>query len=61
MGYKNEKEINGTIWRIIHDDDFGKVTDTYYFVYNNDLYQIELNGIDKKPEMVSFMDEVSFK
>lgn len=61
MGYKNEKEINGTIWRIIHDDDFGKVTDTYYFVYNNDLYQIELDGIDKKPETVSFIDEVSFK
>lgn len=56
-----EKEINGTTWRIIHDDDFGKVTDTYYVVYNNDLYQIELNGIDKKSDMTSFMDEVSFK
>lgn len=56
-----EKEINGTTWRIIHDDDFGKVTDTYYVVYNGDLYQIELNGIDKKSEMASFMDEVSFK
>ena len=56
-----EKEINGTTWRIIHDDDFGIVTDTYYVVHNNDMYQIELNGIDKKTDMVSFMDEISFK
>ena len=56
-----EKEINGTTWRIIHDDDFGIVADTYYVVYNGGLYQIELNGIDKKTDMASFMDEVSFK
>ena len=56
-----EKEINGISWRIIHDDDFGIVTDTYYIVHNNGLYQIELNGIDKKPKMSSFIDEVSFK
>lgn len=56
-----EKEINGTTWRIIHDDDFGIVTDTYYVVHNNDMYQIELNGIDKKTDMASFMDEISFK
>ena len=56
-----EKEINGTTWRIIHDDDFGIVTDTYYVVHNNDMYQIELNGIDKKNDMASFMDEISFK
>lgn len=56
-----EKEINGITWRIIHDDDFGIVTDTYYAVHNNDLYQVELNGIDKKPDMASFMNEVSFK
>lgn len=56
-----EKEINGATWRISHDDDFGKVTDTYYIVHNNDLYQVELNGIDKKIDMTSFMDEVSFK
>lgn len=56
-----EKEINGTTWRIIHDDDFEIVTDTYYVVHNNDMYQIELNGIDKKTDMASFMDEISFK
>lgn len=56
-----EKEINGTTWRIIHDDDFGIVTDTYYVVHNNDMYQIELNGIDKKTDMASFIAEVSFK
>ena len=56
-----EKEINGTTWRILHDDDFGKVTDTYYVVHNNGLYSIELNGIDKKADMASFMNEVSFK
>ena len=56
-----EKEINGTTWRILHSSDFGVECDLYYVVYNDSLYQIELNGIDKKPDMVSFMDEVSFK
>lgn len=56
-----EKEINGITWRFMHIDDFGIECDLYFVVYNNDLYQIELNGIDKKPDMSSFMDEVSFK
>ena len=56
-----EKEINGTTWRIMHTNDFGIECDLYYVVYNNDLYQVEFNGIDKKADMASFMDEVSFK
>lgn len=56
-----EKEINGTTWRFMHTDIFDIECDLYFVVYNNDLYQIELNGIDKKPDMASFMNEVSFK
>lgn len=55
-----EKDINGTTWRMMHNENFDISTDTYYVVYNDALYQIELNGIDKNKDMSSFMDEVSF-
>ena len=55
-----EKEINGTTWRLLHVTNM-VARDIYYVVYNNSLYQIELNGINKKPEMEAFMDSVSFK
>ena len=55
-----EKEINGTTWRLLHVTNIVP-RDVYYVVYNNSLYQIELNGIHKKPEMEYFMNNVSFK
>ncbi len=57
-----EKEINGTKWRVMDNDDLGVKSKFYYTVYNNNLYFIELNGIDKyQEEMNDFMENTSFK
>ena len=57
-----EKDINGTTWRVMDDDSVGIKSRFYYTVYNNNLYLIELNGIDKyQNEMEEFIKNVSFK
>ena len=57
-----EKEINGTTWRVMDNDDVGVISKFYYTVYNDNLYIIELNGIDKYPEeMNDFVDNMSLK
>lgn len=57
-----EKDINGTKWRVMDNDDLGVKSKFYYTVYNNNLYFIELNGIDKyREEMNDFMENTSFK
>ncbi len=57
-----EKEINGTTWRVMDNNDAGIQSKFYYTVYNGDLYIIELNGIDKyQTEMDDFIKNVSFK
>lgn len=57
-----EKDINGTTWRVMDNDDLGVKSKFYYTVYNNNLYFIELNGIDKyQEEMNDFIENVSFK
>ena len=42
-----EEKIDGTTWRVMDNDDGGVVSKFYYTVYNDNLYIIELNGIDK--------------
>ena len=57
-----EKIINGTTWRVMDNDDVGVISKFYYTVYNDNLYIIELNGIDKYPEeMNDFVDNMSLK
>ena len=57
-----EKEIDGTTWRVMDNDDVGVKSKFYYTVYNGALYIIELNGIDKfQKEMNDFIENVSFK
>ena len=57
-----EKEINNTTWRVMDDESAGVKSKFYYTVYNNDLYLIELNGIDKYQEqMIEFIKSISFK
>ena len=57
-----EKTINGITWRVYHDNDFGVEYETYYYVYNNNLYRIELNGVDKyQSDFDEFMNTISFK
>ena len=60
--YHAEKEINGTTWRIINDEDFGVEYSLYYIVHDGAVYQIELNGIDKyQEEFEKFINTLSFK
>ena len=57
-----EEEINGTTWRAMNNEDVGVKSRFYYVVYNDSLYLIELNGIDKyQNEMEEFIKNVSFK
>ena len=57
-----EKDINGTTWRVMDNDDHGVKSKFYYTVYNDNFYLIELNGIDKYQEsMDEFVKNVSFK
>ena len=57
-----EKDINGTTWRVMDDNSAGVTSRFYYTVYNNDLYLIELNGIDDYQEpMMDFINNISFK
>ena len=57
-----EKIINGTTWRVMDDNSSNTKSRFYYTVHNNDLYLIELNGIDKyQNEMDEFIKNVSFK
>ena len=56
-----EVTINGFKWKKFHDTDMG-VYDTYEIIYNNGLYRIELNEVDKyKDEFDEFMKDVSFE
>ena len=44
------------------NEDVGVKSKFYYTVYNNNLYLIELNGIDKfQEEMNDFIENISFK
>lgn len=56
------KEINGIKWKVIREDDMDDIIyDTYVYEYENDLYVIELNAVDKyKDEFDEFMKGVSF-
>ena len=57
-----EVTINGIKWKKIHLNDLGTTYDTYMYVYNNALYTIELNEVDKfKDEFDEFMKDVSFE
>lgn len=57
-----EKEINGTTWRVMSNDDLGVKSYFYYVVHNDALYLIELNGVDKfKDNMLDFINTLSFK
>ena len=57
-----EKEINGTTWRVMSNEDLGVKSYFYYVVHNDDLYLIELNGVDKfKDNMLDFINTLSFK
>ncbi len=54
--------INEVKWKIFHDADFGVIYDTYECVYNNGLYRIEFNAVDKyKEQFNEFMKDVSFE
>lgn len=58
----DELTIDEVKCRVFHNDDLGVVYDTYECAYNNDLYRIELNGVDKyKDEFDEFMKDVSFE
>lgn len=57
-----EKDINGTTWRVMNNEDLGVKSTFYYTVYNDNLYIIELNGIDKyKDQFDDFIKNISFK
>lgn len=56
-----EKEFNGITWRKTNDTLAGLNYDSYATVYGNDLYVIELDSIDKYPELSKFMENVKFK
>ena len=57
-----EKEIYGTTWRVMSNDDLGVKSYFYYVVHNDALYLIELNGVDKfKDNMLDFINTLSFK
>ena len=56
-----EVTINGIKWKKFHDTDFGVTYDTYEYVYNNGLYRIELNAVDKYQDAFDeFMKDISF-
>lgn len=56
-----EVSINGITWKKYHNTDFGVTYDTYDYIYNNGLYRIELNAVDKyEDEFNEFMKDVSF-
>ena len=56
-----EVTINGITWKKYHATDMG-VYDTYDYIYNNGLYRIELNAVDKyADEFNEFMKDVSFE
>lgn len=55
-----EKVFNGTTWRKTNETLAGLNYDSYATVYGNDLYVIELDSIDKYPELSKFMDGVKF-
>ena len=58
----DSKEINGTTWRVMSNDDLGVKSYFYYVVHNDALYLIELNGVDKfKDNMLDFINTLSFK
>ena len=55
-----EVTINGHRWIKFQETGFGVTYDTYECEYNNDLYTIELNEVDKyKDEFDEFMKGVS--
>ena len=57
-----EVTINSVKWKKFHSTDFGVTYDTYKYVYNNALYTIELNEVDKyKDEFDEFMKSVAFE
>ena len=56
-----EKEFNGTTWQVIRET-LGSITyDSYFVEYNNDLYAIEIDGVDKNTELSKFMESVTFE
>jgi len=56
-----EKEFNGTTWQVIRET-LGSITyDSYFVEYNNDLYAIEIDGVDKNTELSKFMEGVTFE
>ena len=57
-----EVTLNGTKCNKFHDTDFGVTYDTYECIYNNALYSIELNSVDKyKDEFDEFLKDVAFE
>ena len=57
-----EVTINGIKWKKYNNTDFGITYDTYDYIYNNKLYRIELNAVDKyKDEFDKFMKDISFE
>ena len=61
-GKYEEVTINGVKWKKYHDTDFGVTYDTYDYIYNNGLYRIELNAVDKyQDEFDEFMKDISFE
>lgn len=61
-GKYEEVTINGVKWKKYHDTDFGVTYDTYDYIYNNGLYRIELNAVDKyQKEFDEFMKGISFE
>ena len=60
-GYE-EVTINGIKWTKYHETGFGVTYDTYDYIYNNGLYRIELNEVDKyQEEFDEFMKGISFE
>ena len=57
-----EVTINGFKWKKYHDTGFGVTYDTYMSVYNDALYTIEFNAVDKyKDDFDEFLKDVSFE
>ena len=57
-----EVTINEIKWIKFHNTDFGVTYDTYEYVYNNAVYTIELNAVDKyQDEFDNFMKNISFE
>lgn len=57
-----EVNIGGVKCKRFHDTDFGITYDTIQCIYNNGLYIIELNAVDKyEQEFEEFLKDVSFE